>query len=253
LGPPGKDGMPGKDGGNGEPGATGEKGKAGPDGYTGKPGSPGEGTPGKPGPPGPAGPPGEPPDIADLGSGVDESKEYIKKVMSTTTEIAIRNTELEHFVEQEVMIIDERSTDIMKLFTDLSVEVTQEVEESAEDVCRQDFQARSTPCCPNCTKAEFRTPSAETCSAKGCEHSCAYVRFACDLDGKKTEPCNFPFTYKGEELSECTTKSPYGEVQRPWCYVGDAKSKQVGFCDCTEIQCVCPPGSHLKKDGVSCT
>ena len=89
--------------------------------------------------------------------------------------------------------------------------------------------------------------------AKGCEHSCAYVRFACDLDGKKTEPCNFPFTYKGEELSECTTKSPYGEVQRPWCYVGDAKSKQVGFCDCTEIQCVCPPGSHLKKDGVSCT
>jgi len=254
VGSPGKDGMPGKDGRDGQPGALGAPGKPGADGQSGDNGGVGMGAPGKPGPPGPVGEPGDPPEMEELSVEVDNSKDEIKRIQGIISELAVRNTELEHFIDQEVQIIGDRSADIMKLFTDLQVEITQEVEESAEELCRADFQARSTPCCPNCTKAEFRTPSSEECSALGCEHSCAYVKVATDRDGQKLGgSCTFPFTVGGEEMTECTKKSPYGEVLRPWCYVGHHKEKAVGFCDITEIQCVCPEGSHLKKDGKSCT
>jgi hypothetical protein len=235
-------------------------GPAGKDGQDGLPGEAGVGAPGKDGPAGPAGPPREPPDLEDLGAAVDGAKDYVKKVSTTTTELAVRNTELEHFVNQEVVIMDERTSDIMKLFTDMHVEVSQEVEEVAEETCRADFQARSTPCCPNCTKAEFRTPQQEVCAENGCDYSCAYVKITCDENGKKLRHgCQFPFLLDGEEQTECTTMSPFGEVTRPWCMLAGQKGKdaaegdvEVGYCDCTEIKCTCPDGQKLGKDGKSC-
>jgi len=259
VGPSGKDGNPGKDGRDGPPGALGTTGPGGKDGSDGLPGEAGVGAPGPAGPAGPAGEPGEPPDMGDLEAAVDGAKDQVKKVAGTTTELSVRNTELEHFVDQEVVIMDERSSDIMKLFEDMHVEVTQEVEEVAEETCRADFQARSTPCCPNCTKAEFRTPSQEVCAENGCQSSCAYVKMTCDGNGKKLRECQFPFLFDGEELTECTTESPFGEVKRPWCVLSGQKDvdaaeghAEVGFCDCTEIKCTCPEGQKLGKDGKSC-
>lgn len=246
-GPSGKDGNAGKDGRDGGPGHAGPPGNAGKDGVIGLAGEVGVGETGPPGPPGPAGPPGPEPDLLDLSAGQAQSDDIIQEVVELTTELTIRNNDLELEQEQEVLVADERREEIYKLFEDVHFEISQEVIEVAEETCRSDFSARATPCCPNCTKAEYKTPPAKVCQEHGCAGQCAYKLHTCDLHGRHLRPCKFPFVFKGAEYSECLTTSPYGETKRPWCVLdveanegidaadGDA---HIGFCDCTAVTCL---------------
>lgn len=240
-GPSGKDGNPGKEGRDGPPGHAGAGGPGGVDGKDGQPGEAGAGLPGLPGPPGPAGPDGDPADLENLRQKIDVVDSFIQKTTATTAELVTRTTDLEHYVSEEVHVIDDRREDIEALFRDIHQEISQEVEETAEETCRAEYQARATPCCPDCKKAKYRTPKNEECEALGCPGACAYVSVTCDAEGQKlSKGCLFPFTYEGVESNECRTDSPYGEVTKAWCAVtgGAAAEEQIGFCDCTEVQCV---------------
>merc|ERR1719502_148427 len=167
VGPSGKAGADGPPGPPGSMGLEGHDGPVGPSGPNGKDGNPGkdgrDGPPGNPGPAGAAGPPGPEPDLLDLEAAVNNAQKAIKEIAGTTTELTVRNTDLQESAETEVVIIDDRKTEILALLTDVHIEVSQEVLEVAEEVCKDDFAAKVGPCCPNCTKAEYRTPSAEAC------------------------------------------------------------------------------------------
>lgn len=187
----------------------------------------------------------------------------MNKVIGSVEEISSRLTVLEEQRSQATLKIDSEHTLTETHLKEIRIEVDQEVTEIAEEVCRADFSAKASPCCPNCTKAAYRVPPKEECESKGCEHSCAYENVTCTENGDRLEKhCLFPFTMGGKKYTTCTTDSPFGEVERPWCYLATQKNKEkksleeemvdVGFCDCTDLRCICPKGKRLGKDGKTC-
>jgi len=188
----------------------------------------------------------------------------VKKIIATVKNISANLLIIENEFNETTMTVDERYLDVTKLFTDIKVEINQEITEIAEETCRADFHAKASPCCPDCQKAKYRVPPKSECSSAGCDHSCVYQNITCDAGGTRKEPCMFPFKYKGESYSTCTTHSAFGEVKRPWCFLDTQKNREaldgsagkerrdVGFCDCTEIRCICPKGKRLADDRKSC-
>lgn len=144
---------------------------------------------------------------------------------------------------------EEAVDDLGGMVKSMGEEVGQEIDELASETCKADFTKNVSPCCPDCKKAAFKVPSKKECVDAGCKHSCAYVNATCDEDGnQKKEPCLFPFKLSGKTYSDCTTESPYGEVERPWCVLDteenraskgtDASKLTTGFCDCPKVKCV---------------
>lgn len=194
---------------------------------------------------------------------VENTTKYVEAVSVTVTNISSRLDIIENQWSETLIVIDKQTKEVNKLFTEVKIEMEQEVNEIARETCRDDFSSKAPACCPDCKKAEFRVPPKEKCEDHGCSHSCAYTNTTCGPDGKKLKhSCLFPFKVKGKTYKTCTTQSPFGEVLRPWCYLdtdANARAKDegdemgdVGFCDCTELRCICPPGMRLGSDRKRC-
>jgi hypothetical protein len=186
-----------------------------------------------------------------LGDIPDKAKnitEYVTKITATVTNISTNLKIIEQEFNDTTVTVEERYQEITDQFKEIKIEINQEVTIVAEETCRKDFHAKASPCCPDCKK--FRVPPTGECKKAGCEHSCVYQNITCDAQEKPTKPCMFPFTYEGKKYSTCTTKSAFGEVTRPWCYVDSDKT--AAFCDCTEIRCICPKGKRLDDDRKTC-
>jgi hypothetical protein len=194
---------------------------------------------------------------------VENTTTYVNKLIESVTEIQTRQTVLEELLSQMNVTINSEIKQTEMELKDIRIEIDQEITEIAEEVCREDFTQKASPCCPNCTTAAFRVPPKEECEKKGCEHSCAYENITCAENGDRLErPCVFPFKIGGKEYTTCTTDSPFGPVERPWCYLDTWKNKEqtsfneelvdIGYCDCTELRCICPKGKRLGSDGKTC-
>jgi len=186
----------------------------------------------------------------------------VDKVTTTVSNVSTNLDIIEKEWEETTVTVNERYLEINKVFKEIKIEVTQEVTEISEETCRADFHAKASPCCPDCKKAKYRVPPKAECKKAGCEHSCVYQNVTCDSANKTlTEPCAYSIDFhglkskKGEKADKlentCSTSSAYGEVTRPWCYL-EGEKKRVGFCDCTEIRCICPKGKRLDADRKKC-
>lgn len=260
-GTPGREGTPGKDGVAGPPGHAGPPGGPGEDGVDGERGPGMEGVIGEAGPPGPPGEQGVEPELGDLPMKAKNISKYVEKVTTTVTNISSNLEIIENEWKETTITVDERYKEITALFQEIKIEINQEVTEIAEETCRADFHSKASPCCPDCKKAKYRVPPKAECTKTGCEHSCVYQNVTCDSDGKTTQPCMFPFEFQGKKHKTCVTSSAYGEVTRPWCFIDTEENRKattekelsdVGFCDCTEIRCICPKGKRLDADRKSC-
>lgn len=200
-------------------------------------------------------------DVGNIPSQVKNLTKYVQQITATVTNISSNLEIVEKEFKETNITVNNRYKEINALFKDIRIEINQEIHEVVEETCRADFHAKSSPCCPDCKKAKYRVPPKAECTKAGCEHSCVYQNVTCDSAGEKTKPCMFPFKFKGKTYKSCTTKSAFGEVSRPWCFLDTAKNKEasseadmedVGFCDCTDIRCICPKGKHLDADRKNC-
>lgn len=216
---------------------------------------------GTPGGPGPIGPPGIVPELGDLPDQAENITKYVDKVTTTVNNISSNLKIVETEFEETTITVEDRYKEITALFKEIKIEVTQEITEIAEETCRADFHSKSSTCCPDCKNAKFRVPPKAECTNAGCEHSCVYQNITCDDAGKRTDPCMSEFTFQGKKHKTCTTSSEFGEVTRPWCFLDSEKNREGrgttglterGFCDCTEIRCICPKGKRLDADRKKC-
>jgi len=210
-----------------------------------------------------AGDPGAPPDVTELEAAVQKATKYVTKSTESVTDISLRLEVLEEKLSQSKIEIDSEHKQVETYLKDIKIEVDEEITEISEETCRADFSAKASPCCPDCNKASFRVPSEKQCKDEGCEHSCAYMNMTCDDNGDRLDrPCLFPFTIGEKRYDSCTTDSPFGQVERPWCFLDTAQNRiamaqeeeltDVGFCDCTDLRCTCPKGFRLGEDNKSC-
>jgi len=194
---------------------------------------------------------------------VDKTLNYTKKIVQSVDVLQQKSDDLNNFAKEQEVMIEDMSHHSDMLIMDMTEEVTMDIEEIAEETCRADYTNKATPCCPDCHKAEYRTPDSLECQKTGCQHSCAYLNATCDASKQiLPTPCLFPFKSHGHKFTACTKTSPFGEVERPWCVLDTAKNRkaghkdaselEIGFCDCTKLTCVCPPGETLDKDGKKC-
>lgn len=187
----------------------------------------------------------------------------IDKTMETVSDMSTRVKVIESdFIETKV-VVDSRTKEIEAMIKDITIEINQEVNIVAEETCKADFTKKASTCCPDCKKAAFRVPPKQECEEAGCDHSCAFVNATCDKKKKKLKhSCMTPFKYLGVEQKSCITASPFGDVLRPWCYLDTKENTDraadgkegldIGFCDCTELRCFCPPGQRLGPDRKKC-
>jgi hypothetical protein len=206
---------------------------------------------------------GDPADVGPLQDALKNATELVDLTFDNIANLSVKVKDIELEFTNTTKEIDKRTEEINALVKEMMVEVTQEVNIIAEQTCRSDFTKKAGTCCPNCTDAKFRVPPKQECESAGCEHSCAYVNATCDKHKKKLSTgCLFPFKYLGKEQKSCITASPFGEVTRPWCYLDTEQNVEraddgkepldIGFCDCTELRCFCPPGQRLGSDRKTC-
>jgi len=196
-------------------------------------------------------------------SAIQATKGYIGKILNISKIIGTHQTNVEKTIENQLTIVNNSHTEVLRLLKEKKSVIIRQATTVTNITCTK-CSAKLKPkesevCCEDCQKPKFKVPSKPECDTMGCSYGCAYGNSTCDAAGKQQPPCMLPFKYLGVEHHSCIMHSPFGLTRRPWCYVnskanrGADKASDWAFCDCTSVQCICPPGQKLRSDGKTCT